>query len=207
MVDLDCRLHPSNIAWTSPVRQMAAELHSCPHLRFMLEWLPSGHCTFGLITLQGTPKEQLKKNIMQNIFNFISIVLKPPLEFSIPMFFFNLCPSNYILDINDKFWNYHWGLLLKTVSRQEKQTNKRTQFKPDANSVFPIGLASHIQPQLSRLCGKSCRTTTSPNTGEGPPYWNRRPPKTWHLRTRKNFATLDTLTSAGNQSESSASNN
>ena len=43
------------------------------------------------------------------------------------------------------------------------QNIKQTQVKPKVNRGCPIGLVSHIQPQLSRLCGKYSWTPTSPN--------------------------------------------
>ena len=58
-------------------------------------------------------------------------------------------PSNDILEINEKC----------------------CKAKPNANRCFPIhvGLTSHIQPQLSRLCRKTCRTLTSQNADGSSP--------------------------------------
>ena len=67
------------------------------------------------------------------------------------------------------FWKLMQILLLVigTPFRDMKSLEtKQTQIKPDANRGFPIELASHIQPQLSRLCWKSCIPTSQNADGE-----------------------------------------
>ena len=48
---------------------------------------------------------------------------------------------------------------------------KQTQLKANTNRGCLLGLASHIQSKISRLCGKWVWTITSPNASKGPPYW------------------------------------
>ena len=64
------------------------------------------------------------------------------------------CPSNGIFG---NWWKM--VLVLGPSSRDRKSLGtQQTQVKPNANRGWPIKLANHIQPHLSRLCGKSSGT-------------------------------------------------
>ena len=60
---------------------------------------------------------------------------------------FWLCPLNDMLDINDRFWFWHWKPLFR--DRKSLRT-EQSQVIPNANRGCPTGLTSHIKLQLSR---------------------------------------------------------
>ena len=106
----------------------------------MLEWSLSGHCMLALITPQGASKWWLKKT--------------PSARCSELHFSFK--PSWIYLDFDCVLQMVFWTSMKDFGSgapfnHQKLLRTKQMQVNPKAKRVYPIGLANHIQLQLSRL--------------------------------------------------------
>ena len=88
----------------------------------------------------------------EDVFNFINIVFTNSVHVLNLMDFYRfcLCPSNDILDIDEK--NVSFVNICEKIDCAI--TAPHCISYTHATGVSPIGLASHFQLQLSRLCGK-----------------------------------------------------
>ena len=133
--------------------------HSSLNMRCMPEWLLSGHCMLTLVIPQGASKGWSKKtpNVrFFQLYQYLPICYQPTLTVFIR---FWLYPSNTVLDINA---TTGVGSGLPSERRKSLGT-KQTQFKLNIIRGCPMGLASHIQPQLRIMYGTDMKIQLDPH--------------------------------------------
>ena len=172
---------------------MAAEPHSSPHPRRMLEWSLSNRCMLGLITPQGKWKGWLKNTLNSRRFinmNFIIIWQAKSYEVLHPCGI--LVVFGCVLQMT--FWICISIKMLMLIL--EPTFRDKNSLGPSKHKLKSLQTeASHIQPQLSRLCGKSSWTITSPNAYMDPPYlgFNAIYMENWCNKEVKQYHYVDSL--------------
>ena len=123
----------------------------------MLEWSLSDRSMFALII----PREHQRNDRRYlDVFNSAMFVVRPLFKFHyMDVCRCYLCPLNDTLDINKNIQ----ALMLRLKCKGRKPySNKQIYVKPEVNMCCSLELASHCQPQQSRLCRKYSCTTTWP---------------------------------------------
>ena len=123
----------------------------------MLEWSLSDRSMFAWIIPREHQRDDRRYLEVFNSAMFV-VVVRPLFKFHcMDVCRCYLCPLNDILDINKNILALMLGL---KYNGGKPYSNKQIYVKPEVNRCCSLELASHCQPQQSRLCRKySCTTT------------------------------------------------